>query len=141
MDCKSMTTPMASNLMLLSDDSSDLVDSTMYHQMIGSFMYLTSTRPNIFFVVNTFIQFLNDSRHVHLIYGNHIMRYLKGTIAYGIKCEENQRINPEGYVDLYWKASAIDRKSTSRCCFSMASCVISWFSRKKFCVALSTAEA
>ena len=33
MDC--MTTPMASNLKLLSDASSETVDATMYRQMIG----------------------------------------------------------------------------------------------------------
>ena len=38
MDC--MTTPMASNMKLLSDASSETVDATMYHQMIGSLMYL-----------------------------------------------------------------------------------------------------
>ena len=56
-----MTTPMASNLKLLSDASSELVDSTMYRQMIGSLMYLTNTRPDIFFAVNTLSQFLTDS--------------------------------------------------------------------------------
>ena len=44
MDCKTMTTPMASNMKLLSDASSKSVDSTMYHQMIGSLMHLTNTR-------------------------------------------------------------------------------------------------
>ena len=53
MDCKAMTTPMASNLKLLSDASSEMVDAMMYHQMIGSSMYLMDMRPNIFFVVNT----------------------------------------------------------------------------------------
>ena len=53
MDCKAMTTPMASNLKLLSDASSELVDATMYRQMIGSLMYLVNTRPDIFFSVNT----------------------------------------------------------------------------------------
>ena len=47
MDCKAMTTPMASKLKLLRDASSELVDATMYRQMIGSLMYLTNTRPNI----------------------------------------------------------------------------------------------
>ena len=51
MDC--MTTPVASNLKLLSDASSESVDATMYHQMIGSLMYLMNMRPYIFFVVNT----------------------------------------------------------------------------------------
>ena len=43
-------------------------------------------------------------------------------------------------MDLDWAGSAIERKSTSGCCFSMGSSVISWFSRKQSCVALSTAE-
>ena len=41
MDCKSMTTPMASNLKLLSIASPEVVDAMMYHQMIYSLMYLT----------------------------------------------------------------------------------------------------
>ena len=48
-----MATPMASNLKLLSDASSETVNATMYRQMIGSLMYLTNTRPDICFAVNT----------------------------------------------------------------------------------------
>ena len=81
MDC--MTTPMASKLKLLSDASSDSIDAMMYHQMIGSLMYLTNTRPDIFFTVNTLSQFLTYPRHVHLIVAKHILRYLRGTIDYG----------------------------------------------------------
>ena len=53
MDCKAITTPMASNLNLLSDASSEVVDATMYRQMIGSLMYLTNMRPDICFSVKT----------------------------------------------------------------------------------------
>ena len=76
MDCKSMTTPMELNLKLLSDASSKSVDATMYRQMIGSLMYLTNTRPDICFAVNTLSQFLIDPRNVHLIAAKHILRYL-----------------------------------------------------------------
>ena len=89
MDHKAMTTPMALNVKLWSDASSDLVDSMLYHRMIGSLMYLTNMRPDIFFAVNTLSQFLTDPRHVHFIVAKHILRYLKGTIDYGIKYEEN----------------------------------------------------
>ena len=130
MDCKAMTTPMASNLKLLSDASLEAVDAMMYLQMIGSLMYLTNTRPDIFFTVNTLSQFLTDPRHVHLIAANHILRYLRGTIDYGLKYKANQNINLEGYVDSDWAGSAIDMKSTSGCWFSIGSYVISWFGRK-----------
>ena len=62
MGCKAMTTPMASNMKLLSDASSDTIDATMYHQMIGSLMYL---RLDVCFAVNTL-------RHVHLMVAKHV---------------------------------------------------------------------
>ena len=76
-----------------------------------------------------------------MITAKHILRYLRGTIDYGLRYEANQKINLEVYVDSDWVGSAIDRKSTSRCFFSMGLCVISWFSRKQSYVALSTTEA
>ena len=66
-----------------------MVDATMYRQMIGSLMYLTNTRPDICFTVNTLIQFLTDLRNVHLIAAKHVLRYLRGTIDYGIKYDVN----------------------------------------------------
>ena len=44
-----------------------------------------NTRPDIFFAMNTV-------RHVHLMVAKHAMRYLKGTVYYGLKYEENQKI-------------------------------------------------
>ena len=106
MDCKTMATPMASNLKLLSDASSELVDATMYRQMIGSSMYLKNTRPDIFFAMNTLIQFLTDPRHVHLIAAKHILKYLKGTIDYGLKYEANQKIM---WICIGWEMPLIGR--------------------------------
>ena len=70
----------------------------------------------------------------------HEVKYLKGIVEYGLKYEVNQKINLEGYVDSDWVGSSIDRKSTSGCCFSMGSGVISWFGRTESCMALSTYE-
>ena len=67
--------------------------------MIGSLMYLTNTRPDICFAVNTLSQFLTCPRHVHLTAAKHILRYLKGIVDYGLKYKANQNINLEGYVD------------------------------------------
>ena len=93
MDCKVMATPMASNPKLLSDVSSESVDATVYCQMIGSLMYLKNMRRDICFAVNTLSQFLTDPRNVHLISAKHILRYLKGTVDYGLKYEVNKNIN------------------------------------------------
>ena len=70
----------------------------MYHQIIGSLMYLMNMRLDICFAMNTLSQFLTDPRHVHLLAAKHILRYLRGTIDYGLKYDANQNINLEGYV-------------------------------------------
>ena len=51
LECKSMATPMDTNLKLLANALSKLVDVTLYRHIIGSLMYLTNTRPNICFAV------------------------------------------------------------------------------------------
>ena len=61
MDCKSMATPMVSNLKKLHDTASriDPVDSMMYRQLIGSLLYLVHTRPDICYAVSALIQFMS----------------------------------------------------------------------------------
>ena len=62
LECKAMATPMDTNLKLLADASSDLVDVTLYIQIIGSLMYLVNTTPGICFVVNTLSEYLVKPR-------------------------------------------------------------------------------
>ena len=45
-----------------------------------------------------------------------------------------------GYMDSDWAGSVKDQKSTSGCCFSLGSAIISWFSRKQTSIALSFTE-
>ena len=99
LDYKEIHQPMASNLKLLSDASSEKVDAMMYCQMIGSLMYLMNTRPDICFTMKTLSNFLKDLRHVHLIASKHVLRYLKYIVDYGLKYDVNQKIKLHGYVD------------------------------------------
>jgi hypothetical protein len=84
LECKSMNTPMEKKLKLLVDTSSELVDATLYKQIIGLLMYLTNTMPYICFDVNTLSQYLVEPKRVHLVVAKHVMRYLKGTLDYGL---------------------------------------------------------
>ena len=143
MDCKSMVTPMEANLRKLHDSaiSSDRVDPTMYRQLIGSLLYLVNTRPDICYAVNTLSQHMVESRQVHWVAAKHVLRYLHGTIGYGLRYTSGEGVKLEGFTDSDWAGSAVDRKSTSGCCFSLGSAMVSWFSKKQSSVALSTAEA
>jgi hypothetical protein len=131
LECKSMNTPMEMNLKLLVDTSSELVDATLYRQIIGSLMYLTNTRPNICFAMNTLSQYLVELRRVHLVVAKHVMRYLKGTLDYGLCYIGDHDFKLYGYIDSDWAGSASDIKRTSGCCFSLGSAMTSWKSRKQ----------
>ena len=66
-----MATPIYTNVKLLSDYSLELVDVTQYRHIIGSLMYLTNTKPDICFIVNTLSQYLVKPICVHLIAAKH----------------------------------------------------------------------
>jgi hypothetical protein len=130
LEYKSMNTPMEMSLKLLVDTSSKLVDDTLYRHIIGSLMYMKNTRPDICFVVNTLSQYLVEPRHVHLVVANHVMRYLKGTLDYGLCYTRDHDFRLCGYTDSDWARSVSDRKSTSECFFSLDSTMTSWKSKE-----------
>jgi hypothetical protein len=136
-----MNTPMETKLKLLVDTSSKLIDATLYRQIIGSLMYLTNTRIDICFSVNTLSQFLVEPRHVHLVFEKHVMRYLKGTLDCGLSYDGDHDFTLSGYTDSDWARSVSNRKSTSGCCFSLGSTMISWQSRKQSNIVFSIVEA
>jgi hypothetical protein len=103
-------------------------------------MYLVNTRPNICFAVNTLSQFQVETRHEHWIAAKHVLRYIRGTINYGLRYTTSSNIQFHGFTDSDWVGSAEDRKSTSGMCFSLGSAMISWGNRKQKSVTLSTAE-
>jgi hypothetical protein len=99
MDCRAMSTPMETNLKLLADTLSEIVDVTLYRKMIGSLMYMTNTKPDICFVVNTLSQYLVEPRRVHLIATKHVMVYLKGMLEYGLCFIGDCDFKLYGYID------------------------------------------
>ena len=69
----------------------------------------------------------------------HIMRYLKGTLNFGLLNDTTCDLTK--YSDADWAGDLDDHKSTSGYVFKMSGAAISWNSKKQTCVALSTVEA
>jgi hypothetical protein len=136
-DCRPMTTPMITNWKKLHSSESQLVDSTLYHQLIDSLMYLVNNRPNIFFAINTLSQFMVEPRRVHWVAAKHVLRYLYGIVDYGLDYLRGDGVQLVGYTYSDWAGCVSDRKSTYGFCFGLGSAVVSWFSRKQQSVALS----
>ena len=64
-DCRSMLTPMITNWKKLHASEGELVDPTLYCQLIGSLMYLINSRLDLCFAVNTLSQYMVELRRVH----------------------------------------------------------------------------
>jgi hypothetical protein len=76
--------------------------------------------------VNTLSQYLVEPRCVHLVATKYVMRYLKGTLDFGLFYNGDQDFKLIGYIDSDWAGSVSDRKITLGCCFSLGSSMTSW---------------
>ena len=140
-ECKAVSTPMNQKEKLSKEDGDDKVDEGYYRSMIGCLMYLTATRPDILFAISLLSRFMHCASETHLVAARRILRYVKGTVDYGVKYESCQNFKLCGFSDSDWAGSIDDMKSTSGYCFSIGSGVFSWCTKKQETVAQSPAEA
>ncbi|KAI5334414.1 hypothetical protein L3X38_024547 [Prunus dulcis] len=90
-DCKPVATPLAVNEKLSKMDRSDLADETLYRQMVGSLLYLTAARPYIIFVASLLARFMHNPTKKHMGTAKRVLRYIQGTMNYGIAYEKGKR--------------------------------------------------
>ncbi|CAL5381550.1 unnamed protein product [Camellia sinensis] len=140
-DCKATSTPMNQKEKFSKDDGVDKVDEGLYRSLIGCLMYLTATRPDIMHAVSLLSRFMHCASEVHFQAAKRILRYIKGTINYGIKFTHCSDFKFHGFSDSDWGGSIDDMRSTTGFCFSFGSGMFSWCSRKQEIIAQSTAEA
>jgi len=140
-NCKEISTPMATNCYLDSDGKGTSMDQTKYRGLIGSLLYLTASRPNIMFNVCLCARFQSNPKESHFTIAKRILKYLQRTISVGLWYPSEVSLNLVGYSDSDFVGYKIDRKSTSGTCHMLGSSLISLYSKKQACVALSTTEA
>jgi hypothetical protein len=102
MDCKSMPTSMVMNLKKMNKASSD--SGEIDPHLCRSLMYPVNTRPDICYAMNV---------------AKHVLRYLRGTIDYGLRYASGVDMRFQGYSDADWVGSTVDRKNTFDCCFTL----------------------
>jgi hypothetical protein len=81
-----------------------------------------------------------EPRHEHWIATKRILRYLHGTLNYGLRYASKNGVHLHGFTDSDWAGSANERNSTIGICFSLGSAMISWARRKQKFVSLSTTK-
>ncbi|XP_019252800.1 PREDICTED: uncharacterized protein LOC109231604 [Nicotiana attenuata] len=108
--------------------------------IIGSLLYLTASRPDIVFSVGLHARFQSNPEESHLKAAKRILRYYKGTQNLVLYYPSGGNFNLIGYADTDCAGYLVDRKNTSGMAHFLESCFISWGTKKKNSVALSTAE-
>jgi hypothetical protein len=78
-DCKPVITPMQTNCKLSKDDDSKSTDQRQYRSMIGSLLYVTTSRPDVMQTVGQVAQFQATPKESHVLAVKRIFKYLKGT--------------------------------------------------------------
>jgi len=89
-------------------------------------MYLTATRPDIMHVVSLLSRFMHCASEVHFKAAKRVVRYIKGTLCYGIQFSCIKNFDLQGYVDSDWAGSCDNMKSTSGYYFNFGSRIFSW---------------
>ena len=140
-NCRSVYTPIAPGLKLSKDMEGEDVDPTLYRQLVGSLVYLTHTHHDISFAISVVSKFLSSPKVPHWIAVIRILRYVKGTLTMGIYYSFHGDISLIGYSDSDWAGSVDDRKSTTGYVAYLGTGPVSWCSKKKSTIALSTIAA
>ncbi|KAL0561768.1 hypothetical protein IC582_002209 [Cucumis melo] len=130
----------ATHVKITKDTNDTTVDHKLYRSMIKSLLYLTATRPDIVYVVGICARFQSNPRVSQLAAVKKIIKYVHETSAFGILYSYDRDSILVGFCDTDWVDFSNDRKSTSGGCFFLGNNIISWLSKKRNCVSLSTAE-
>ncbi|GJR85773.1 putative reverse transcriptase domain-containing protein [Tanacetum coccineum] len=138
---KTASTPMETQKPLLKDEDGEEVDVHMYRSMIGSLMYLTSSRPDIMFVVCACARYQVNQKVSHLHAMKRIFRYLKGQPKLGLWYPKDSPFDLVAYTDSDYDGASLDMKSTTGGCQFLRSRLISWQCKKQTVVANSTTKA
>nr|GFA65454.1 uncharacterized mitochondrial protein AtMg00810-like [Tanacetum cinerariifolium] len=113
---KSSSTPIDIEKPLLKDPDGEDIDVHTYRSMIGSLMYLTSSRPDIMFVVCAYAHFQVTPKASHLHAVKRIFRYLKGKPYLGLWYPKDSPFDLVAYSDSDYAGASLDRKSTTGGC-------------------------
>ncbi|GJV18985.1 putative ribonuclease H-like domain-containing protein [Tanacetum coccineum] len=140
-EVKTASTPMETQKPLLKDEDGKEMDVHMYRSMIGSLMCLTSSRPDIMFVVCACARYQVNPKVSHLHAVKRIFRYLKGQPKLGLWYPKDSPFDLVAYTDSDYAGASLDRKSTTGGCQFLGCRLISWQCKKQTVVANSITEA
>ncbi|KAK1436331.1 hypothetical protein QVD17_02110 [Tagetes erecta] len=154
-DAKPVSNPMSTTQLLSLGDSPLFPEPARYREIVGSLQYVTLSRPDIAFAVNKVCQYMHAPSENHWSAVIRILRYLKGTLEFGLLIRHKSNAALQAFTDVHWQGNAQinaysdadwagcpdDRRSTGGYAIYLGSNLISWTARKQKTVSRSSTES
>ena len=135
---KHSKTPMSTTTKLSKDESRKDVEQKVYRSMIGSLLYLTTSHPNISFSVGAYARYQANLKESHLMSIKIIIRYINGTLDYGLWYPYDYSLMIDEYSDTNWARNVDDKKRKFGACYFIGDCLVAWLSKKQNLISLFT---
>ncbi|XP_049382826.1 secreted RxLR effector protein 161-like [Solanum stenotomum] len=118
-----------------------LEDIGKYQRLVGRLIYLTMTRINISFAVQTLSQFMHAPKESYMDAALRVVRYIKSALGLGLFMPSQSTDMLTTYCDSDWGTCLQTRKSVTGYLVKFGNAIVSWKSKKQETVARSSAEA
>ncbi|XP_051228809.1 uncharacterized mitochondrial protein AtMg00810-like [Lolium perenne] len=135
LNCKPAATPVDTKSKLSATNASS------YRSIVGAMQYLTLTRPELQYAVQQVCLHMHAPRDPHWAAVKRILRYIRGTMDFGLSLHASTATDIVAYSDADWAGCPDTRRSTSGYCVYFGPSLISWSSKRQPTVSRSSAEA
>ena len=120
---------MALGWKLMKEDKALKTDGKAYKCLVGSLLYLTATRLNIVFAVNYLSRFMQGPRQIQFVVAKRVMRYLNGTLEFGMYFVKSSFVKLVGFSNSDWDGNDEEMMSTLGYCFAIGESILYWNSK------------
>lgn len=138
---KTVDTPLPLYLKLQADDTNLYSDPELYRCLVGKLNFLTHTRPDLAYSVQTLSQFMQQPSCSHFSALQHLLHYVHSIAGQGILLKASDKLTLQAYSDSDWGAFPDSRRSITGYLLLLGSSPISWKSKKESTVSESSSEA
>jgi len=140
-DVNPTSIPLPEGLKLGHELDAELFNAFVYCRLVGKLIYLFNSQLNLLFVVGVFNKYMHDPKEQHWWVAKHILRYLKGTIDFGIAYGRDKSTTIMGYTYGNWGNDQDDHKSIIGYVFKFIGGPITWASKRQKAIFLSSIDA